>query len=315
MWFFRGAQSALFYYLACTPCVDAKYRRSRKKEAKRARKEKNARPDTSAADEPQAFSQPIPFTTNPGWYHEVSLGPSPASRKRRYRTGGYSPTGEYQFPWTSNAHAHPQGWSWIVQQREDEVLWGQEKNNGRDRADRPCISAAPGLRDNHPPIVSGPKSRADVRWMLQPPPSAKVMAGKEPPSRCPPPSCRTLDSHGSRIGGFPWTDARPGSERSGLLAPVLDYQKQEPPGKPSHEGSHPNGQALPRCVSPRALPITVDSLNIHEPSATSFPLKPAFSILDFCAFVGSSLSESVNIIGISYTSKGIDLESSCCGYK
>lgn len=88
---------------------------------------------------------------------------------------------------------HPLGEKWksMRYQREDEPLWGQQEVlgssigfSGRGRADPnesskyyiPCV---PPVNDLHPPIVSGPCSRADTRWMLQPPPSARVMSGKE----------------------------------------------------------------------------------------------------------------------------------------
>lgn len=101
--------------------------------------------------------------------------------------------------------------------REDEELWGHQMYNragqrlrevmakGRDTAgrlfdagrpqrereitedDRHSFYSAPRnppVNDYHPPVVSSrPASKNEYRWMLQPPPPAKVMEGKVPVSR------------------------------------------------------------------------------------------------------------------------------------
>lgn len=101
--------------------------------------------------------------------------------------------------------------------REDEELWGHQMYNragqrirevmakGRDTAGRLFDASRPQrerevteeerfdfystprnppVNDYHPPVVSSrPASRNEYRWMLQPPPSAKVMEGKVPVSR------------------------------------------------------------------------------------------------------------------------------------
>ncbi|KLJ11219.1 hypothetical protein EMPG_13492 [Blastomyces silverae] len=94
-------------------------------------------------------------------------------------------------------------WNRIRYQREDEELWGggggggsasgsgtgeEVKGSsiglsGRGRADtgssaKYYVARNPAINDLHPPVVCGPVSRAETRWMLQPPPSAKVMEGK-----------------------------------------------------------------------------------------------------------------------------------------
>lgn len=101
--------------------------------------------------------------------------------------------------------------------REDEELWGHQMYNragqrirevmakGRDtagrlfeagrpqrerevteddRSDFYAPTRNPPVNDYHPPVVSSrPASKHEYRWMLQPPPSAKVMEGKVPVSR------------------------------------------------------------------------------------------------------------------------------------
>ncbi|KAK7738493.1 hypothetical protein SLS53_006012 [Cytospora paraplurivora] len=108
-------------------------------------------------------------------------------------------------------------WNRKPYQREDEELWGHQMVHiragqrlrevmakGRDTAGRLfdartarereptdeeqdgyySPSRNPPVNDYHPPVVSSrPASRGEFAWMLQPPPSAKVMEGKVPVSR------------------------------------------------------------------------------------------------------------------------------------
>ncbi|RKF65439.1 hypothetical protein OnM2_008013 [Erysiphe neolycopersici] len=105
------------------------------------------------------------------------------------------------------------GWNIQRYQREDEVLWGSEvskptqilmgavvkascaagkliegglsivsgiKEESKNENPPSYYLRNPPLNDLHPPIVStAPVSIAETRWMIQPPPSAKVMEGKE----------------------------------------------------------------------------------------------------------------------------------------
>ena len=112
----------------------------------------------------------------------------------------------------------PDNWNKRRYQREDEELWGQSIefatgsgqklmdviSKARDSAGRLIESTLgmdkdvteqerrdfymsprnPPVNDYHPPVVSSKPSHRDARkWMLQPPPSAKVMEGKVPVSR------------------------------------------------------------------------------------------------------------------------------------
>ncbi|ODH43636.1 hypothetical protein ACO22_00980 [Paracoccidioides brasiliensis] len=248
MWLFRGAQSAVFYYAACTPCAASIHRRRRKKDAARTHREPPPSPngDIITDQPPIVFHQPFPFSTNSYWDEEIGLGPGPpakrAGRKNLHnlnstlnnhnhnktgRTGsqGGSPTPKPDAKPKAKAKVSPQNapgsslaeavtgvledlvpssrkdkeplmnqlgdrWNRIRYQREDEVLWGGKEVkgssvglSGRGRADtgsstKYYVARNPDVNDLHPPIVCGPTSRAETRWMLQPPPSAKVMAGK-----------------------------------------------------------------------------------------------------------------------------------------
>ncbi|KAL2845695.1 hypothetical protein BJY01DRAFT_177685 [Aspergillus pseudoustus] len=214
MWLYRGAQSAVFYYATCTPCASSLDRRKRKKEAARSRSEREKyQSDAIITDQPQLFPQPTPFSTNQGWMEELALGPGPPKRRGGHRTtahnrieswdtGAWSTTSSHdpnisdstspRISKISSRHLGDRFNRMLRYQREDEPLWGEEIEvkgssvglSGRGRVDARApskyyIPRVPPVNDLHPPIVSGPKSRAETRWMLQPPPSAKVMAGKE----------------------------------------------------------------------------------------------------------------------------------------
>ena len=92
-----------------------------------------------------------------------------------------------------------EGWNRRRYQREDEMLWGihvdgasrkETPKAGRSRAGTASSAGSykygcnPAVNDLHPPIVSTrPTNRNEMRWMLQPPPSARIMEGKEPANR------------------------------------------------------------------------------------------------------------------------------------
>jgi hypothetical protein len=109
-------------------------------------------------------------------------------------------------------------WNRKRYQREDEELWGIDTNRasqrireaiakaessvgstfrmieGRlskvgyasreeERSPYSVVARNPPVNDLHPPIVSSQSSMTETRWMLQPPPPAKVMEGKEKANR------------------------------------------------------------------------------------------------------------------------------------
>lgn len=77
-WFWRGTQSAIFYYVSCTPYVEYKHKKRRRREAHRSRKEKEV-----VFAQPGAVSQPAPFETNPAWVPEILEGPHPPKGWKR----------------------------------------------------------------------------------------------------------------------------------------------------------------------------------------------------------------------------------------
>ena len=154
-----------------------------------------------------------PFSTNPYWKEEIALGPGPPERKanrdgkgkpkkdRKFRTGG---VGSSTDTGTSSADTivveegdekikySGAGWNKRRYQREDEILWGREEEEeckalGMSPISRSASGSAsyyqarnPAVNDLHPPVVSTqPTHRSETQWMLQPPPRAKIMEGKE----------------------------------------------------------------------------------------------------------------------------------------
>lgn len=232
-----AVQSAIFYFVACTPCAKVRHRHKAKELAKKERLEK-AKLET---EQPGLYRHPSPFNTNPFWQDEISMGPSlpkkTASKNSSQRgltsssdresrapsvsdrtNGGDSRSNvgdsmcalpeDGEFDTVSSDWNRKRGY-----QREDEELWGQWNGNklmdaitkARDSAGRLIESTLgfdnkevtqqerrdfyttprnPPVNDYHPPVVSSKAPHKDAhKWMLQPPPSAKVMEGKVPVSR------------------------------------------------------------------------------------------------------------------------------------
>jgi len=83
-WFWRGTQSAVFYYLACSPCLDYNHKRKRRNEAIRVEKER-AKVETT---QPGIITQPLSFQTNKAWAEEIAAGPGPPKGWKRDSLGG-----------------------------------------------------------------------------------------------------------------------------------------------------------------------------------------------------------------------------------
>lgn len=206
-WLWRGFQSAVFYYLSCAPCTKIAYQRRRHKTIQRAKAER-------AANEMEQglYQHPSPFSTNIYWREEMALGPGPPQRKsnkdrergraessRGLRSGG---AGSSSVAGTSSADTvveieleEPREQAQVGRryQREDENLWGissdsitsmSRSSTTGSRTGYYYVARNPAVNDLHPPVVSTqPTHPSQTRWMLQPPPSAKIMEGKMITSR------------------------------------------------------------------------------------------------------------------------------------
>jgi hypothetical protein len=219
-------QSVAFYVLSCTTCAKINHRRKAKIRAKKERAEKHA----LETEQPGLYRHPSPFSTNPYWDEEITMGPGPPKKKAEKNSSqaALNPAGpessyanSYTMSSTTGTASSPtaieesrtseEGWNRKRYQREDEALWGHDtpgpgqrifdaiaragstagrllegrlnKGTGSDDENNPrsyYLAKNPPVNDLHPPVVSTqPASRDETRWMLQPPPPAKVMEGKE----------------------------------------------------------------------------------------------------------------------------------------
>jgi hypothetical protein len=80
MWFWRGTQSAIFYYVSLSPCLEYNHKRKRRKEANRSQKE---RAELQIL-QPGLIHQPVPFQTNQYWAEEIEAGPGPPRGWRKH---------------------------------------------------------------------------------------------------------------------------------------------------------------------------------------------------------------------------------------
>lgn len=208
-WFLRGVQSALFYYVSCSPWLEHKHKRKRRKEAKQYAQERAEIITT----QPGLISQPAPFQTNEAWTEEITLGPGPPKgwqketllRKlqKKIQLGPGEPEVASSYPSTPiavldpppparrplkdrimsgaadikdslMANLHPPQWNWQRYHREDEILIGVTDDETRRH---------PEIHDLHTPIISQlPATREEAAWMLLPAPSADVMAARARPA-------------------------------------------------------------------------------------------------------------------------------------
>ncbi|KAL8837197.1 MAG: hypothetical protein Q9176_005828 [Flavoplaca citrina] len=214
-WLWRGTQSAAFYYLSCVPCSELAYRRRRRKNAARTKAEKEKQKDQDP------YPHPVAFSTNTYWREEITLGPGPPQKNGKVRreqerkrwedrgtndkenqrglmTGNSTDTGASSADTvvaqnslqgvteTEQERRSGDNWNKRRYQREDEILWGFD-DVGEDRtggSKNYTNVRNPAVNDLHPPVVSTiSTNRSETRWMLQPPPSAKIMEGKVQASR------------------------------------------------------------------------------------------------------------------------------------
>ena len=226
----RGIQSAIFYYLSCAPCTGHAYRKKRRKEADRDRAHKHQ----LEMEQPGLYRHPSPFATNPNWQTEIDAGPHPAAARRKKdnkKSTRTRPSAENESTVASTVslplvqgESNDSVWNLKRYQREDEDLWGANLAyrssrtsglegsviNGKGGISRPATARTnrtektstsyysannPPISDLHPAIVTRIDTREDAMWMLQPPPTARVMSGREKP----PPTRHRSDSASSRV--------------------------------------------------------------------------------------------------------------------
>jgi hypothetical protein len=72
MSYFAALQSALFYFLACTPCTKIQAHHRSRQHAKKERAVK----ERIVMEQPHLYRHPEPYNTNPYWDEEIRMGPS-----------------------------------------------------------------------------------------------------------------------------------------------------------------------------------------------------------------------------------------------
>ncbi|KAI9752460.1 MAG: hypothetical protein M1815_000480 [Lichina confinis] len=212
-------QSVLYYVVACSPCRQCAYQRRRKREAAQMTQRQTDAGAPGLYRHPSPFSTNIywrdELAMGPGPPQKRSGKDTKASSQRRLMTAGPGSSmessaasqGDVLSVVAANVPADSRDWYIRRHQREDEMLWGREsRSDSSTRRHSIVAGSSVGLTGlprtgttspdlyyvaknlpagiSHPPIVSAqPTNRSDARWMLQPPPSAKIMNGKVLPNR------------------------------------------------------------------------------------------------------------------------------------
>ncbi|KAL6710085.1 hypothetical protein ACN47E_009876 [Coniothyrium glycines] len=218
-WFMRGVQSAVFHYASCAPCTGYADGRRRRKAAKLARKARERleleQPEAYHHPEPTGTNPywdeeiaigpgPPPRRarrTNGGSTRNVTTAGTQGSAISKAESS-FDGEGGINVRLSDDTLGNDHNWNRRRYQREDEHLWGHDetptslehtssgssagmagfsqRRPGTSRSGSYYSARAPPVNDLHPPVVSLPSpDPADNRWMLQPPPKASVMAGKE----------------------------------------------------------------------------------------------------------------------------------------
>ncbi|CAG8950667.1 hypothetical protein HYFRA_00002877 [Hymenoscyphus fraxineus] len=210
-------QSVVFYVLSCSTCSKISHRRKAKVQAKRERAEKQALETEQPGlyRHPSPFST-NPYWTEeimmgPGPPKQKKDKGNKTPSQRALNTAGHGSSYAGSTGMSTDAPSSSptavdgsrlsgDDWNRKRYQREDEALWGIDfqgsgqkikhviakagESAGRLLSKSPMreepyyMSRNPPVNDLHPPVVSSHSSRSETRWMLQPPPSAKIMEGK-----------------------------------------------------------------------------------------------------------------------------------------
>ncbi|KAI9827491.1 MAG: hypothetical protein M1832_004841 [Thelocarpon impressellum] len=211
-------QSVFYYVVACSACHKSAYRRKRKREANQAKREMGEleTEEPGLYQHPSPFStnmywreelalgpgppQKKSGKSDKGGQRQLLTGSSVGSSNGGSLAGGKSST---EMQTVAENRLSGDNWNRRRYQREDEELWGHGERPmpahrrrgsnvgssiglvglgeaGRAPTEKYYTARNPPVNELHPPVVSTqPANKAETRWMLQPPPSAKVMSGKE----------------------------------------------------------------------------------------------------------------------------------------
>lgn len=217
----RGIQSAIFYYVSCAPCSEVRIRKKRKQDAKNDRAARQQlelempnlyrHPSPSSTNPHWQADIALGPTIQGRGRRKPTTAPGDKDSQRglRSRTGsGFPSSVDVSRVGSRNGDDRfDSKWKVIPDQREDDELWGESKESepqlrsyldgssvrsGVARPPKAKIAAPksscqsfrnPPVSDMLPAIVTRVENREDVAWMMQPPPVAEVMSGKQQPPR------------------------------------------------------------------------------------------------------------------------------------
>ncbi|KAF1356852.1 hypothetical protein BDV97DRAFT_365561 [Delphinella strobiligena] len=296
----RGIQSAIFYYLSCAPCTGYSYRKKRRKEAikDRATKHQLEMDEPGLYRHPSPFATNPNWQTeiDLGPHPQDKSSKKSMQKKSRTQTGGTGGTGGGSQTGIASDTSLPlvpgatmDGTTNLRKfQREDEDLWGPHLRpsgsrnsalegsviNGRAlsrpatartaRTDKSNASyysfSNPPINDLHPAIVTRLDNRDDAMWMLQPPPTARVMRGVDKPS-----STRARSDSGStkvssRQGDYPPLARRLSQHiideklKSGEQLPGISFENQSSPHPQTLSRDFPSTSSTDNLSSDDSLP-------------------------------------------------------------
>ncbi|KAF2154892.1 hypothetical protein K461DRAFT_103947 [Myriangium duriaei CBS 260.36] len=262
----RGIQSAIFYYISCAPCAEARHRKKRRRDADLARLEKEAL-EAGGSGAAYQYQHPLPSNTNPAWDLEIAIGPSKESKaaaklKLKKEKEAEAPPRSSGSTSKSEKTKLPSTISDPEPDHQAKVLWASsfqrnylesalpipEKTLSRpsSRVQSPTMPAPvltptssrtatsrtaasswlspkhPPVNDLHPSTVTRYDSPAEISWMLEPPPPARVMRGNDPerPRRSVltsrPPTASETRSHRSNTASRPGDALQVGAQGLGL---------------------------------------------------------------------------------------------------
>ena len=219
-----------------------------------------------------------------------------------------------------------EGWNRKRYQREDEALWGHDTpgpgqrifdaiaragstagrllegrlNKGTGSEDENprsyYLAKNPPVNDLHPPVVSTqPANRDETRWMLQPPPPAKVMEGKERVNRI-----RAVSTGSSRRGPDGSPLSRPVTEKldevkEQRIETILPLETET--ALPRQESSRLMGQLDEKTVPTARVSETGESLSRmkqHPPGVSLYPAAGSLDTVKRMPVSPSSTSDPTN---------------------
>jgi hypothetical protein len=330
-WFMRGVQSAIFHYASCAPCTGYSDGKKRRKAAKAARKVREKlqleQPDAYHHPEPTGtniyWHEEIAMGPGPPQRgaRRTNTNSTRGITTRGTQSSALSKGGSSidvdqggDMRLSDDTLEDDETWNHKRYQREDEDLWGHDEPSlplehtmsgsstggggfqlrrpGTSRSGTYYTARAPPVNELHPPVVSLPSpDPSENRWMLQPPPKASVMAGKERASN----RSRSGSGASSRVE---LSLGRQVSSRQIMhkleRGETPEVHSQSPTG--SYFNLSTQGQRHDRCRTPQARPPSSTSSRRKKRRDTSLARDVAISRTETVSTQHSSGDSSDTVV-------------------